>query len=694
MGKKILLSIGLSACISILGFAIPANPTPRTITQPDGTTVTIRLHGDEYGSFVTTAEGHHVTLCADGYYRYSTLSDDNTITTCDRVARDSDASDISFRQFIESTKQSEITSKLQIARDSNRSRYSFSARPQGAPLRRIAQKAATEGKEVRGLVIMVQFQDVKFSENGTIENFDALMNEPNNDYLGAIGSARDYFIDQSYGKFCPKFDIIGPVTVSQNEAYYGEAVTGANDVQPHKMVIEACQIAHSEGLCNLADYDSDGDGVVDLVFVIFAGYAQSSGAPSWTIWPHASWIGSIAKEEYNGVTLDAYACASELAGTSGTDLYGIGAICHEYSHTLGLPDLYDTTFKGGFGMNKWSVMDQGCYNADSRVPAGYSSYERAFCGWLELNELTEATSVTLPDLGQYGIAYKVASGNPDRYFTIENRTLSKWDKYLPTEGMMIVKIDYDQTAWQSNTVNTISGRQRVQFVAADNLYTTSSLEGDLWPWNGHNEFSDKSTPAMKIHLTTIRNKALTNIAFDSQSGLVTFDFMGGTPTGMLSAPLALTAEINSDSTFTARWTPVSGATSYTLYIEEASGAIEPIVIENIASTEYQIPSLSIGTYLYKVKAVNSTTESPYSNTIQTTLSSGIKNVTTDKGHAYFDGSAIIVKNSTARHAYIYNTQGILIKTIKIQNGTGSFCPQNEGLYFVRVGKSSTKIIVR
>lgn len=693
MNRNLLLSFVFLACVTFSGSAIPADSSPRVITLPDGSAVTVQLHGDEFGSFFTTADGYYITLCPDGYYRYSIISADSTVVAGDRIARDSDSSDLSFSRFIETTNPSGIASILQNIRNRNLRQRSYQARPQGAPMRKIARKAASENGEVRGLVMLVEFQDVKFSENGTVENFNALLNEPNNDYMGAIGSARDYFIDQSYGKFCPTFDIIGPITVSENESYYGEQTTGANDIQPYKMVLEACQIAHDENMCNLADYDSDGDGIVDLIFVIFAGYAQSSGAPSWTIWPHASWIGSVAKEEYNGVTIDAYACTSELSGTSGTDLYGIGAICHEYSHTLGLPDLYDTSYKGGFGMNKWSVMDQGCYNANSRIPAGYSSYERAFCGWLELTELTEASSITLPDLGEYGIAYKIASSNSDRYFTIENRTLSKWDSYLPTEGMMIVKIDYDQTAWDNNEVNIITSRQRVQFVPADNLYSTNSFEGDLWPYNGKNEFSETSTPAMKIHLTTIKNKPVTNIAFDSESGLVTFDFMGGTPAGALAAPLALKATVDSDNSFTACWTPVTGASSYTLYIENVSAMTEPLIIENIAGTEYQVSSLSVGTYIYKVKAANAVTESPYSNIIQTTLSSGSKSISRNDECTYFNGTAIIVKSTTAGRAFVYNPQGMLIEVIELQNGSGAFYPQSRGLYLIRNGKTTTKIVI-
>lgn len=537
MKKKFLLCAAIALGLAFNGMALPANPTPRVVTQPDGSTITIVMHGDEYGSYITTTDGDIIERCDDGFFRYSQIIDASCVAS-DIIARDGDNGNVQVQHFLQQVDREAIANHVLKGASIKRQQMSLEARPGGAPLRKMVQ-ASTDGevKKVRGLVILAEFQDVKFSENGTVENISALMNEEGNDYMGAIGSARDYFLDQSFGKFEPTFDVVGPVTLPENEAYYGapgEGYSGGDDgAKVFYMPLHACDAAYEQGLCDFSDYDSDGDGVVDLVFIVFAGYAESSGADKNTVWPHAAWVGPLNANKdriYNGVTLDAYACTSELEGIEGTNLYGIGAICHEFSHTLGLPDWYDTRGGGGFGMNKWSVMDQGCHNADGRIPCGYNAYEREFCGWMEITELTEPASIEFENVAKSATAYKVvASSNTDRYFTIENRVKSGWDEHLPAEGVLIIKVDYDADAWnmQSNSVNTLSNRQRFQFVPADNKIDDKTFEGDLWPNGSQNAFSDTTTPKMKIHLTTIKNKPLTNISFDTTTKVASFDFMNG-----------------------------------------------------------------------------------------------------------------------------------------------------------------------
>lgn len=612
MKKRVLLSAAAAMCIALQSMALPADNTPRVVTQPDGTTITIVLHGDEYGSYMTTLDGKIVERCDDGFYRYTQLSNDQCIAT-NIIARDNNTLNSDEMQYVQQIDSEAIKSHISRNAMMKREKMSLAARPEEAPLRKMA-RATAEGEvaKVRGLVILAEFQDVKFSENGTAENISALMNEEGNDYMGAIGSARDYFLAQSFGKFEPTFDVIGPVTLPENEAYYGapgQGMSGGDDgSRVFYLPLHACDVAAEQNLCNFADYDCNGDGYIDLVFVVYAGYAESSGAPKNTIWPHAAWAGqtTAAKErEYNGVKVDAYACTSELAGVEGTDLYGIGAICHEFSHTLGLPDWYDTTGGAGFGMNKWSVMDQGCHNAGGRIPCGYNAYEREFCGWMNITELTEATSVTMENVATSATAYKVvANNNTDRYFTFETRVKEGWDMHLPAEGMLIIKVDYDADAWdmQNNKVNIAAKRQRFQFVPADNDISTNSFEGDLWPNGGQNAFTESTSPSMKIHLTTIKGKPVTNIAFDTNTKIASFDFMGGT--------------------------------------------------------------------------------------------NSVEGVTANSDAAYYNGTEIVVRNTHATEAYVYDMQGMLVATIAVNNGEATYRPTSKGLYVVRCNEISKKVSVQ
>ena len=155
--------------------------------------------------------------------------------------------------------------------------------------RRVTQ--ATAGDDVHGLVLLVEFSDEKFGPVGTKEAFDEMMNKEGYDYMGAIGSARDYFIAQSGGKFQPTFDVVGPITLDNPMAYYGGNDRSGNDQHPEEMVIDACKKA--ESMADFTIYDRDNDGLVDLVYVIYAGYGESSdidGSLDVAIWSHAWYV--------------------------------------------------------------------------------------------------------------------------------------------------------------------------------------------------------------------------------------------------------------------------------------------------------------------------------------------------------------------------------------------------------------------
>ena len=693
MKKRILfLSLTMAACMGTMPlYAIPANPTPRVVTQPDGTTLTVSLQGDEYGSWYVASDGSYVTLCPDGYYRYVELDAAGNPVASNRVACDVDSKDAKMERGALSSETQAIGYRLSAMRQANFEKRSYKHRPQGAPLKKIARQAAETPVEVRGIVLLVQFQDVKFSENGTVENISALMNEPGNDYMGAIGSARDYFTAQSYGKFQPVFDVVGPVTLDNNASYYGGNDRSGNDMRPEELIIEACQKASAQGLCDMSDYDLDGDGWVDLVYVIYAGYAESSGAPAWTVWPHMWYVyqGAGRTVMVDGVRLDMYACSSELSGTSGSYMDGIGSFCHEYSHTLGLPDIYDTQGYN-FGMDIWSIMDYGCYAEDGRIPVGYSAYERSYCGWLDIEELTTAASVVLPYIGENERAYKVAA-NEKQYFTFETRLQQGWDVGLPSEGLMIVKVDYDATVWNNNTVNVSSVRPRLQIVPADNSLSERSLEGDLYPYAGNNAFTSSSSPAMKIYNTVISNKPVENIAYDKASGVVTFDFMGGAPSVALDAPVATSpGDVTTDG-FTAYWSPVAGAATYTLHLQ-GNGVEQEY--EYITSTRYTLTGLASGTYYYKVKAVNGESESEYSNEIEVILgSSAISSLHASALRAYATIGTIIMESETPCNATIYNAQGMPEAVVRV-DGQAVYRPRQGGLYIVACGEAVFKLIVK
>ena len=548
--------------------AAPVRKAVTTYTQPDGSVITLRLCGDEFYHFYTTEDGTPVTKCEDGFYRYTTLDKQNNLVASNVKVGDAFTGEIASRES--------IAMQHRDAHQTRRISKNNGIKSRRAPMQQAGQTADSDGK-VRGLILLVEFQDYAFKISQ--ENVYNMMNkEGYTDKYGSIGSARDYFIAQSYGQFKPDFDVIGPITLSRDMSYYGGNDRYGNDAHPDEMVSEACEIASKNELVNMADYDLNKDGWVDLVYAIYAGYGENiGGVDEDAIWPHAWYIyqGAQRTVEIDGVKLDAYACSSELANSSGTKPDGIGTFCHEYSHTLGLPDWYDIDYSGGMGMDAWSVMDAGCYAGDGYIPIGYNAYERAYCGWLELNELTDPTTITMPFLdSDKSAAYRISSTDENQYITLETRKKEGWDFGLPAEGMMVVAVDYDKRAWDHNGPNDTPSRQRFKLIPADNRWSTYDLEGDLFPYKGNNTLTDSSSPKMKVYNTTITGKPITNINY--ADGVTTFDFMGGKGAAV-EAPVATSAGEISTSQFTAYWSKVDEAISYTLYVERIEESDAPAI---------------------------------------------------------------------------------------------------------------------
>lgn len=526
--------------------AIPAYPLTVDYTQPDGTVLTISLTGDEYGHYYQTLDQIPVRKDADGFFRYI---DESQPTPIARNPQERTPRETSFTDNLrtKNTYSKAIQQKRIKGRQRLTQAFDFPSRG-----------------EVRGLIILAQYADVKFSSAGTREAFDAQMNQEGYAENGATGSARDYFIDQSNGVFFPSFDVVGPVTLSHDMKYYGENDFYGADLNLAAMIAEACTEADETCGVNFADYDLDSDGTVDLVYVIYAGYAESNGADDNTIWPAAGTLDEFGHTlTLDGKKISSFACSSELSGKTGENLSGIGTFCHEFSHCLGLPDIYNTEYGDTFGMGTWSLMDMGSYNNDSKTPVGYSAFERYSCGWLDLQELQEPQSdIALPPLNRSNQAYLIRSpGNENEFFTLENRQQTGWDQYTAGHGLMIVHIDYDPAAWENNTVNNTVGHERVQIVPADGNFTAP--EGDLFPGpNCNTYFTDDSNPAPDLYSEGPLDKPVIEIRESGDT--VYFHFM----IDRLATPDQLEATDVTNNSFTASWAAVDQADSYTLTLAE------------------------------------------------------------------------------------------------------------------------------
>lgn len=569
----VLLSLTLF-CGTIM--AVPAKKGVKVFTQPDGTNVSVILQGDEHVHFYSTVDGVMLAKDAQGYMKYATTNANGQIVAGEYIAKDAAKRSTIENEYIANISKTTINSSLKANK----------TKKLATRTKVISKSAFPTIGEAKGLIILAQYSDVKFSSKGTNEEFTNKMNKEGYSTDGATGSAKDFFISQSSGKFTPHFDVVGPVTLPQKMSYYGANDTYGDDLHPDQMIVDACKVADS--LVDFSQYDLDKDGQVDLIYVIYAGYGEAQGASENTIWPHAWSLDDAGQSlKLDNVKINSYACSNECMGDGSTStiyLDGIGTFCHEFSHCLGLPDMYDVDYSGNFGMGEWDIMDAGSYANDGLTPTGYSGFERSSVGWLTLEELKETTmNVSLEALSTSNKAYKIVSdANPDEYYVLENRQLSGWDAYLPNHGLLITHVDYLQSAWDANSVNDVLGKQRVIIIPGDNKlvvynnnYTAymSSLLGDVYPGSAKNtSLTDTSVPAANLNNGSKMGKPVTKIA--ESNGLITFNFMEG----VVKAPVAIDATEVTSNSFTANWNAVEGVDSYTLTVREASGDPQSNVI--------------------------------------------------------------------------------------------------------------------
>jgi len=511
--KLFMLSVALLTSITMM--AVPAKRgLTRMITLSDGSTVEAKLVGDEFGHF----------WLADNGQAYVKTTGVNFFTEVNAASIMVQAQ----------SRRSEVNAQ--------RIQRLPGIKSHGAN-RRVGEYGDYTGAK-KALVILVNFSDVQFAEAHDNALYQRIANEVGFNEGNFVGSMYDYFYAQSEGKFELTFDVLGPVTVSNTQSYYGSNDFEGNDLNPEEMVKEAVEQIKDQ-VTDWRQYDWDSDGYVDQVYVIYAGNGEADGGADTTIWPHAwslsySGIGAVTVGE--NLKVDSYACGSELDGSNKID--GIGTMCHEFSHCLGYPDFYDTDYSGGQGMSDWDLMDSGSYNGDGYCPAGYTGYERWMAGWkepIELNmgEASIENMKGLQDGGEFYIMYN--DGHTNEYYMLENRTKSGWDKALPGSGLLIIHVDYDATIWAWNQPNDDPNHQRMTWIPSDGSYNFTGYGGNKYPTglskdpypnatSGNNTFDDTSSPAANLYNnntdgTKLLHKGIKDITKNSD-GTISFNYVG------------------------------------------------------------------------------------------------------------------------------------------------------------------------
>lgn len=602
--KKIIILSLLVVCFVQTTFAIPAYPKPLKVKQADGSWLTIQMRGDEHGHYVLTSDGIPLVFNArQENYEYADWKDGKVQASGIKAVEASERT-AKVKAFVESLDKSAILesfkrARLQQLQQTLSSRRNASLKAGSNPQKEKLNNFPTIG-EVHSLVILVQFADTKFSTVGSDAHqfFNNMLNEPGFTYSnGANGSARDFYLNSSNGRFQPQFDVIGPVTLPEKYSYYGanKGSSVDNPARLEQFVREACTLA--DPLVDFSQYDHNQDGYIDNIYFFYAGKGEADSGDGNAIWPHSAYYSDMAKDaglsetslKLDGIEVGNYTCSNEINGTLITPQpAGIGTFVHEFGHVLGLADHYDvnygmTTFAPGY----FDTMAQASYNNNGNTPAAFSAYERACLGWLDLTVLKNGVDSlnVLPDLNDSNKAYVVPVGgtNDEEYFIMENRQKKGWDAFIPGHGMLLWHIDYDAKAWEKNELNITGTHQRVDIVEADNKLTDNTRAGDPFPGTSN---------VTQCNLTSwAGGKVMSLDDIEEKDGII--NLMLGGLNLKLNTPDVKVTEVQ-DSSIVVGWTDVPVAKRYVLNISSVvNGKKESLPLYNNKVYTAAQPSLHV-----------------------------------------------------------------------------------------------------
>ena len=473
MKIRVLVSVCLYTFLCMTALAGPARTSQTAYQQPDGSKFNVRISGDEWTKIRKTEEGCAIIKDSDGWWCYAIYDSEGHISSTGHRVGMCVSSEV-----LDASRQIPYDILAQKAQK----KRSMGAESRTRALKSIQQrtamtKSSSGQNKVKGIAILVQFQDTKFKY--TKEDFRKMLNEQG--YNGT-GSAKDYFSDQFGEGWDFTFDVSDIVTVDRLVKYYGANDQDDNDIRPAELIRDACRLADAS--VDFSQYDLDNDGEVDNVYVFYAGEDEAINTEETDLlWAHQWYIysGAGISLTCDGMRIDRYACSSELESRG---MAGIGAFCHEFSHTFGLPDLYDTNYDED-GENKWSagvwrstsLMDGGSYNNNSRTPPYYNCLERYLLNLSSPIDLEEDNTYTLEPIHKNGAFYKLDTDTDGEYYLFECRSQDGWDKYIGGSGMLVYHIDKNATVrvngytvnrWDYNAVNDDPDHMCADLIEADN----------------------------------------------------------------------------------------------------------------------------------------------------------------------------------------------------------------------------------
>ena len=596
MKKRILFSILLLLTASLQVPAIPARGTARTVRQPDGTELRIIVTGDEFCRMVQTEDGAAVVKDADGFWCYAYYDIQGTKRS----------SGVRALPVNGTTAAATAARNIPygILRSRAAQRRGEANRIRASHVSRIAPATKAGGNTKKALVILAQFDDLKFRFDR--DNFVNMLTRKGYSYGGATGSAMDYFNDQFEGAYEFEFTVSPVVTLSKGYAYYGENnKDDTADLRAHEAVAEACRLLDAQ--IDFSQFDGDNDGEVDNVFVFVAGTDEAEGASADHIWSHQwyLWEGAHVRLFLDGKQINTYAISTEIAyeGNTWNEIFTtIGTFCHEYSHSLGLSDLYDTDYEDSGGLfdfgtegnhgavwGSTSLMDHGNYNNNGNTPPNYNAMELWTLG-LGRAEAFETGPQTLAPLSSQKRYFVAETDIEGEYYFFECRAPEGWDRFVGGSGMLIYHYDAsaNDAGYSDGQKKTLSAHDRWWYNEANcnpghpcfDLIESFPLARDVsqvfWPNGTHTSFTASSDPSMSYWSGKYSETGLTGIKKDGS--FVTFSITG---------PLSIEKVEEFQDAAIVLWN-MTGSTSTEsgISIKESGGSSKEYMVRPYASGAY------------------------------------------------------------------------------------------------------------
>ena len=537
MTKKlthILLVIGFISIYYINCLASNATPNVVKIYQPNGTFYNIRVFGDEFFGYKETLNGYMVDIGKDGYLYYVNLTPTGRKLSNIRLdSQDSPPFTKSNYNTIKEIRRYQLERWNSLLLNNNRG---------GLKLKELSKTKAGYSNtktEIKSLVLLVEFSNLKFSVPNPKESFNAMLNTKGYSSYGATGSAKDYLNDNFNGLYNFNFVVSNVISLPSPIEKYGAHNGSINDTDVPQLVVDACNIAYNMGI-DFSQFDCDMDGVVDNISIIFAGYGEEQGGPPHSIWSH-QWNIIQKGISFNGVKLGSYSCSPELRGADGNIISSIGTFCHELSHSFGLQDMYDTNGSEegeSVGLyEKLSIMDRGNYLNNGNTPPYYNIIEREILGIVELDTLKSGLNYKLEPINKSSKGLKLYTSTEGEYFLLECRTNDGWDRYLTGEGLLVYHIDKSQNInggisgvnrWKFNNVNAFMEHPCARVIEASKgdanniapiFYPGSNRINTLTYQGGHMQLREwNNRPVgVKLENITFKNSTVTFTGGESLS---------------------------------------------------------------------------------------------------------------------------------------------------------------------------------